>query len=542
MLAIGAFLFPSSGRDDVHIGYWAAWTLAEHGEILNYTGDRLEQSSTLLHTLLLAALAWLTRVEIASLGTPLSALFGVLAVIEAGRLASRLDGDARWALAFAATATPLVYWSFGALESTLVAYVATAFVRALCDYVYPGNAAAGAGAVAYPMAWAVLFLLVRPEAVFVLSAFMLSATFACLVLFRDRSALPRLGSVWALSLAAFAAIALWRHFTFGAWFPQPVSAKVDAQITNKLAAAAWYFGRTLRDTPVIYALIGTAAAALALKLMTRDFTHRRAWIAAGFVLAQLAFIVAAGGDWMEGGRFLVPMVPAVCALAAWALTILLKEPARRAAGVAIVLAELVMLPMFTLRSSTGVLLLQYPAYRSWAAAQAVDTDRFSFFELANRVHLRDALFLPHVEAAADSVLAQQATVTVMSVQGGMVPYHLARPRFGRLRFIDMGGLASRDFSDCPVLEQNPNARGAGGISMTDAFYLEHMDEFRGRCGIPIPDLYYNIDDREGTLAKALEATGRFKVVYRQHTNVCAPGTMCPRSVQGDMVLGMRTDL
>src|SRR5689334_2064756 len=51
----GALLYTASGHDDSHITYWAARTLAASGEILNYNGERIEQSSTLLLVLLLAA-------------------------------------------------------------------------------------------------------------------------------------------------------------------------------------------------------------------------------------------------------------------------------------------------------------------------------------------------------------------------------------------------------------------------------------------------------------------------------------------------------
>jgi hypothetical protein len=537
LLLSGLFLFPSSGRDDVHIGFWTAWMLLEHGEILNYSGERLEQSSSLLHTLLLTLFAAVTRVEIATLGTPLSLLFGVLAVIEAGRLASRLGADVRWALLFAATSTPLVYWAFGAMETTLVAWLLTAFARATGDFLARSDA--GALAAAPPALWAALYLMARPEAVFVLTALL---AFAFVVLIRNRGTPTRLALVWVLILAGFAALALWRQATYGAWFPQPVSAKVDHHIGTKLAASAWYLMRCLRDAPLLFALLALSGVAALRLLLARDFAHRYAWLALGLVLAQLAFVIASGGDWMEGARFLVPVVPAASALAAWALGGL--SPASLRIGVCIVLvaAQALWLPRFAVKRSTGVPLTDYPAYRQWAAGEGVETARYSFFEIANRVHLRDALFLRHLEQAVDALLARQDRVNVMSVQGGMVPYHLFRERFGRLRFIDMGGLVSRDFSDCELLRENPLARGAGGLGLTDAFYLSHMDAFRDRCGIPIPDVYYNIDGPDGWLAQLLEDSGRFRVVHRQRSRICVEGLRCPPSVQGDMTLAVRADL
>ncbi|MFP5304318.1 MAG: hypothetical protein ACLGI7_00660, partial [Gammaproteobacteria bacterium] len=181
LLLIGGALFPSSGRDDVHIAFWSAWTLIEHGALLNYSGEALEQGSSLLHILLLALVAAITGLEIADIATPLSILFAALAVVEAGRLAQRLGASMHWAVALAATSTPLVYWAFGALESTLVAYIVTAFVRSSIEALAPS--ANEARPLMRAVLWGVLYLLARPEAVFVATAFVAFAGVVCL---RDR--------------------------------------------------------------------------------------------------------------------------------------------------------------------------------------------------------------------------------------------------------------------------------------------------------------------------------------------------------------------
>ncbi|AUX28516.1 MULTISPECIES: hypothetical protein [Sorangium] len=48
---LGFVLLSAPGHDDSHITYWAAHTLEEHGQILNYNGERVEQSSSLAHVL-----------------------------------------------------------------------------------------------------------------------------------------------------------------------------------------------------------------------------------------------------------------------------------------------------------------------------------------------------------------------------------------------------------------------------------------------------------------------------------------------------------
>ena len=56
LVLAGLLLFPSAGQDDTHITCWPAYTLSHFGQILNYNGQRVEQSSSLLQVLLLAVL------------------------------------------------------------------------------------------------------------------------------------------------------------------------------------------------------------------------------------------------------------------------------------------------------------------------------------------------------------------------------------------------------------------------------------------------------------------------------------------------------
>src|SRR5579872_3509203 len=56
-LALGFVFFRSTGQDDSYISYWPAHTLARYGSIVNYSGDAVEQSSSLLWVLMLGGLA-----------------------------------------------------------------------------------------------------------------------------------------------------------------------------------------------------------------------------------------------------------------------------------------------------------------------------------------------------------------------------------------------------------------------------------------------------------------------------------------------------
>src|SRR5258708_5379819 len=87
---VGILLFRSTGQDDAYITYWPAHTLAHYGRIINYSGEAVEQSSSLLWVLLLGACAFVTRAPVTLLGPLLSIAGGALAVVMASRLATRL--------------------------------------------------------------------------------------------------------------------------------------------------------------------------------------------------------------------------------------------------------------------------------------------------------------------------------------------------------------------------------------------------------------------------------------------------------------------
>ena len=92
LVAISLVLFPSAGRDDSHITYWASYATARFGEIVNYNGDRIEQSSSLLHVLGLAVIAKLTSLPLPTIGGLGSILCGALTLIYTQKLAARFVG------------------------------------------------------------------------------------------------------------------------------------------------------------------------------------------------------------------------------------------------------------------------------------------------------------------------------------------------------------------------------------------------------------------------------------------------------------------
>src|SRR5206468_8102680 len=102
----GAVLFGSTAQDDSYISYWPAHTLANFGRIVNYNGEAVEQSSSLLWVLCLGLFAFISRLSVPLLGPLLSIAGGALAIWISSRLAARIGGRVQtYAVLLAATAT-----------------------------------------------------------------------------------------------------------------------------------------------------------------------------------------------------------------------------------------------------------------------------------------------------------------------------------------------------------------------------------------------------------------------------------------------------
>ena len=135
LLLIG-LLFSSTGRDDAHITYWSAYSLSRFGEILNYNGDRVEQSSSLLQVLLLSLIGLLSGAKMVSIGKISSIVFGIASLIAIYRLALKIDSRTAFPTAvLTGTSVYFIYWSYGGLESTLVAFTVLCLIMEYADYL-----------------------------------------------------------------------------------------------------------------------------------------------------------------------------------------------------------------------------------------------------------------------------------------------------------------------------------------------------------------------------------------------------------------------
>lgn len=491
LVVIGALLFPSAGWDDAYMTYWSSYTLSDFGAILNYNWQPVEQSSSLGFVLIIALVRWLTGIDASIVGRLLSILFGAATIFAVASLGKRFDAPVgRYAPVLVASCTYFVYWSFGGMEATLAALWSV-----LLLLVYVNILDVGATKVKYAVAGvlAFVYILSRPESIFILSATLLGLG-SILTLRRLLGLSPEAWEQKAprkvlifilLALAGFGVVATFRLWYFGRFFPQPVYAKSQA-LGAGFSQGIKYLLESIQSDFVLIVLLGFAAAVLFL--LPRAASSMRSSVSvicALFFLANVGFIVFAGGDGMHGGRFFVPVIPVAAILGVAVLSRGLSPKVLRLTIVCWVVLQV-----------GGALVFARTQSHSdpiWAVA---DTDvggwgnRFHWFERANHDHRRYFPAVIELEKQIDRIRPKKRPVSILSGQSGFVMYHLAMSHPGEVRYLDRFALVTRDFLECPVSAREP--RSTWGLLMFVGSYLRRIDEIQRQCGIAPPDIIYEL--------------------------------------------------
>ena len=541
LAVLGLTFFSSTGRDDSYITYWAADAFARFGEIVNYSGDRVEQCSSLAHLLLLAGLRRLFPIAMPTLAPLVSIAAGMGAVWMTGRLAAA-SGTRRviGAALIAATWPGMIYWSFSGLETSLTALLVVLTVLAYAKWLDAGRERS----IAWPALVTLGFLLVRPEAVIVLCA--LIGGLGCIVLLdvRQRSHSAVRGSErvrrWlvlvVLAAVTAGAIVLCRVLYFGSPFPQPVAAKAHGLSWQSLWEGLAYVRRhTLNHYG---ALTWTATAAGVLVILRDASAGVRSWVAVlsgALVIAYVMFAVATGGDWMELGRFLVPVTPLMAVLAVLGIDGVLPKRVGSVTVVALVLIQLGGLYRAAATRSYGM-----PVWRAAAHERAATYPQLSFFEYANRLRDRDAPVADRLEAILASLRSTgHQPVTILTGQAGFVPYKLGA-HYGHFRLFDRYGLVSREFTDCA--ETGLSARGPMGLGLSLETLLQRSDLFKTCTGIAQPDVIFDIGSDDPTLLQLLRTHG-YTVVFEQDGHAVDSAAWLPGAVvYRDAFIAVRQEL
>jgi hypothetical protein len=398
----------------------------------------------------------------------------------------------------------MVYWSWGGLEASLAAICMVLWAVSLLRFVKENR---WLGLLLVTPA----FLLVRPENLFI---GLVALGGLGLYSWRTRcESWPwsRLRLTLVVTAAMGGMLMVVRLWLFGEVLPHTAGVLAgDWNFGNLYRGLAYWVGEMLRHPEF---LLLNLVCLVTLVALLRRAALDPILLILSLAGASFLLVVLAGGDWMENGRYFVPMIPL--------LVILVLEsqgtewPAKyrrwiRMLPVALLLVDGLGLAHTARWHSTGQPLGPTVGIAEGGAG-------FSFFETANRVHARDLRVIRRLNPLVGDLWKEnRAPVTIMSQQAGMVMFHVAQRNYGHFRFIDLGGLCSRDFTDCPVT----SGRGStsGGLNM-DYFYLfDAFKEISAVCGIEKPDIIFDIDNEREEKQKFLSKNG-YDIVYTQSGEV-----------------------
>jgi hypothetical protein len=507
LIVLSLAIFSSTGRDDSHITYWSAWSLSHYGEILNYSGQRVEQSSSLLQVILLFIIYKLSGISLPTIGGLLSLLAALYSIWKVGQLADKLDFSKLQSQLFLATSAPFMYWALGGLESTLVAGILVSFYFSYIGTVNKKSKLSFSGVIF----WITLFLMVRPESIFILGAFY----FLLIVMSRFNKKIISINLILFLkTVLIFLLITAWRYWYFGDIFPQPVSAKIglSMHLIEKLQVGIRYIATSIEQYPLL--LIVVAPFYIVLKMVgakNYSFPHENLALLALFI-SYLLFILFSGGDWMEGARFFVPIIPLLsCLIFIYCKNIF----QRKGLFILLVIVNLGCLIGFAKNYSTGVYFGDHSYVINAAGTAQEKLKKFSFFELRNRVHYRDINFINATLPVIDHYkrINSNKDFDVLSIQAGMVAYHIFKESYGHLKFIDAMALSTRHFSHCFLAKSWE--RNSTGVVFRYEEYLKNINQFNNQCSIPVPDFIFDLDNDEGHRASLIEKYGYTIVIVQK---------------------------
>ena len=538
-MSLGFVLLMSTGQDDAYLSFWPAYTLVHHGEMTNYNGERVEQSSSLLHVLALALAMRATGLSSPTAGYWIGVLAGVLAMIRAVPLCRRMgERPSLTLLLLIGTCPAFLYWCFGGLETPLVAWLLVE-ISLLGSGILSGRLAPfSLTAVLATSA----YLMVRPEGAIVLASTLLVmlATGLWISPSVRARAMPasNIGRWLLLVFLLFAALCAFRLFYFGSLVPQPLMAKVGGDPLDRMVAGADYLTRLIRRpwAPALTLVL------LALPfLLWRELRSKVPDALNLFLLllvgANTAFIVMAGGDWMRVLRFAAHFAPIGILVGYRALRSFPIQPRLATTVVGVLIASQLAGLLALTFVNTGRPIWSFREIDSKIQRHSGTAD-YSWVERANRIRTRDILFLANVTGIVERLLEEQDRLVVMSGQAGMVIYYLAQRFPGRIEFADRFGLSTTHLSRVRnELGLRPTPQGLD-LSMTR--FMEAGKERQDPAWSP--DLVFDIDDT----GREIEPFG-YRVVYEQKGVLPGPHlTLGSRSFRIDMsihqYLALRKDL
>lgn len=506
-LCAGFLVFPSSGRDDSFITYWAVYSLGKWGHIINYNFQPVEQSSSMAHVILAGLFSALLHVNPVIIGR-LTAILSGIGSIWAVDLISQKSKLPQVTLLLLAINPIFIYWSFGGLETSLGALGWILFIYFQSSFIMENRQI-------WPAIFACLLVLItRPENPIIITLFSIGALilsiFQYLFLEHKSNQLQRqvLRAVINLfiNIAGIGLLFGLRLALFGDIFPQPVRAKTSGLSFIAFMQGFKYLSHTLTSLSMAGIAIAFITGSILLLFLFFWKKPHQPTLLHGLLLAgiYILFIAFSGGDWMEGGRFIVHILPLMTMLAMFAISKIQSKAVFRATISIILVLQLVGLAQFATKESTAI-----PAWEDMQIS-GINSKPYSWFEKHSATSLRD---MP-VIAALDTIIQKKlqknpAPVVIMSGQMGMVSYYTAQKYGKQIIWLDRNSLIERSFTTCPISRQWERD-DTGRLRFSYNTFLKQAPALTTECGIPTPDIIFDLNAYLG------HVDGRgFEVVYMQ---------------------------
>jgi len=482
-ITVSFLTFGSSGRDDPYITFSAAESIRDSGWLTNINGDAIEQSTSLLFTLILAFVSNVIPISIPILGWILGFLsLGLLAVISVILLKQFLPRATAYLGAMVvATLPPISYWAASGAEQVLaVAFLLSSLLTAAKLTGSPKSPRIIVGTSVLIL----LTFLTRPDVGLV--AFASITAFALLKGFTQKWQDARRFTLAALlSMLAIISITAIRIAITGSMVPQPLVAKLGLGVQEQIERGFAYLFENLFNI-YVFTLIGLLIVGLLLGSGRRLNTMQ---ILLGLALViSLSGVIVSGGDWMEAGRFFTIPVTLM------AILILTTLPRDSHLLVSVLVGVQILIQIVTCLIWTN----DPETYQTrgslvenrWeliaSGSQGVLASADNAYNRWNADHLGDSYFLGEAIPIVADILKRNPDqeLVLTSGQGGMIPYFM-RQEFGKqIRFIDRFQLMGNEFKSC---QTQP---GEYGRWIAWNFWQNNA----GSCAPELPDLVYSIGE------------------------------------------------
>lgn len=484
---LGLMFYLDAGRDDTFITLWAGENLAKGLGLVNYNFERVEISSSLLHTLIVAVLARIGPECIFTLNKIVGLLAGVLILCLIGRSWKILYPWREYRLlAFCcvqislSTMPSFLYWTLGGLETPFVTFL---LLWIVVNFIYYWTRPTLGGEIRLLSAQ-IAFMLARPEAFYIIPFTLIFVVFHAWI----HGWRWRLCRLLLVPAAVFIALGLFRLVHFGTFFPNPVYAKTTGLFRNIGHGVHYTFG--FYTSSFFHFFLGAAFIAVVCYffiLLLRSFFKEnllktRAEGPLIFVLGlsitvHLA-VMLTGGDWMEHHRFMHPVTPLVVILSIGFAFRLIRR------------AEVEYFPKFATPDASRMLVLfmaaaillswipqlgQSSRVTSWQGSNKIEVERtatdYSLTQLLDgdgglddrvkalsfRYRLVKEKVFPFLEGPFRELYRRSGRLVIASPQMGWFPYFLKNryPEYD-LYFIDTYGLCDQQVA---LLDMQGSAYG-----------------------------------------------------------------------------------